>query len=147
MNSEDFAPVIIGKLLNIGGMLQRSGNQLLLPFNLNQQQFSILFSIEKAGKVQQKSMVNQLMLEKAHVSKIVKKLSEMGLIEIKADSEDKRSSWLSTTPEGSKIMKQCQKIITEWNKRWINGIDKNQLKSIADDLTLLQSVFKNGIEK
>jgi DNA-binding MarR family transcriptional regulator len=49
-------------------MLQRKGNQLLLPFDLNQQQFSILFSIEQKGKIKQKNMVNQLVLEKDHVS-------------------------------------------------------------------------------
>lgn len=73
---------MIGKLLNIGGMLERKANRLLSPFDLNQQQFSLLFEIAQAGRVNQKTMVNRLMLEKAHVSKIIKKLSGMGLVAV-----------------------------------------------------------------
>lgn len=142
MKDTEMAPIIIGKLLNIGGMLQRRGNQLLLPFGLNQQQFSILFTIEKAGKVQQKDMVNRLMLEKAHVSKVVKKLLKMELIDTEESTEDKRSSWLSVTAKGSETVRQCQKIFEKWNKEWMNGIDKNQLDTMLDNLTALQTAFK-----
>jgi len=70
LSEKEFPSVIIGKLMNISGILQREGNRLLLPYQLNQQQFSILFEIAKAKQVQQKSMVNRLLLERAHVSKM-----------------------------------------------------------------------------
>jgi DNA-binding MarR family transcriptional regulator len=52
-------------------------------------------------EVNQKSMVNKLLLEKPHVSKVTKKLHRMGLIDVEASEEDKRSSWLSMTTSGS----------------------------------------------
>ena len=146
MDKKELAPIIIGKLLNIGGMLQRKGNQLLLPFNLNQQQFSILFSIEQEGKVKQKNMVNKLVLEKAHVSKVVKKLFNMGLIDIEASTEDKRSSWLSITEKGKDTVEECRKSIYKWNEDWTNEIDMDQLHSLLDVLTILQNVFKSKIK-
>lgn len=145
MDDKELAPIIIGKLINIGGMLQRKGNQILLPFNLNQQQFSILFSIDKGGKVQQKSMVNRLLLEKAHVSKIVKKLNKMELIDITVSAEDKRSSWLSITEKGRNTLKECQKQLFEWNKEWVSEIDESHRDAILDNLTLLQNIFKENI--
>ena len=48
LEREEIPPVIIGKLMTISGILQREGNRLLLRFQLNQQQFSILFEITKA---------------------------------------------------------------------------------------------------
>ncbi len=143
MDKNELAPIIIGKLLNIGGMLQKRGNQLLLPFNLNQQQFSILFSIEQENKVNQKNMVNKLVLEKAHVSKVVKKLHRMGLITIEASIEDKRSSWLSITKKGRTTVRECKKCIYQWNEDWINEIDQAQLHSLLDSLSILQNVFKD----
>ena len=41
LTKSQMAPILIGKLLNIGAMLQRNGNKILLPYDLNQQQFSI----------------------------------------------------------------------------------------------------------
>ena len=142
MNKEQIPGIIIGKLMNIGGILQRQGNKMLLPFNLNQQQFSIFFEIAKVGKVKQKEMVNRLLLEKAHVSKVVKKLQQMELITITENDEDKRSYWLSVTKKGDEILKQCTEMFSDWNKKWICEIDETELSSILDNLTTLQNIFK-----
>jgi MarR family 2-MHQ and catechol resistance regulon transcriptional repressor len=142
MNKEQIPGIIIGKLMNLGGMLQRQGNKMLLPFNLNQQQFSIFFEIAKAGKVKQKEMVNRLLLEKAHVSKVVKKLQQMDLITVTENDEDKRSYWLSVTKKGGELLKQCSEMFHEWHKNWICEIDETELSSILDHLTTLQNIFR-----
>ncbi len=141
MNQKEMAPIIIGKLLNIGGMLQKKSNHLMQPFNLNHQQFSILFEIYQEGKVNQKSMVNKLVLEKAHVSKVVKKLHTMGMIEIEESKEDKRSSWLLITEQGRKTVKACKKYLQKWNEEWTSEIDKEQLHALINSLQVLQEVF------
>ena len=146
MDNLQLAPIIIGKLLNIGGMLQRHSNKILLPFGLNQQQFSIFFEIAKAGKVKQKDMVNRLLLEKAHVSKVVKKLHKMGLITITASDEDKRSAWLAITPEGKQVLNTCRGIFKEWNKEWLEAVDDKQLNSILENLSHLQAVFEDKLQ-
>ena len=146
MDNLQLAPIIIGKLLNIGGMLQRHSNRILLPFGLNQQQFSIFFEIAKAGKVKQKDMVNRLSLEKAHVSKVVKKLHKMGLITITASDEDKRSAWLAPTPEGKQVLNKCRGIFKEWNKEWLEAVDDKQLNSILENLSHLQAVFEDKFQ-
>ena len=139
------APVIIGKLINIGAMLRRNTDKSLLPFELNQQQFSIFFEITKAGKVRQKDIVNRLLLEKAHVSKVIKKLHTMGLISFTFPDEDKRSFFLSPTIKGEDTLKECMKIFEKWNKKWLGAIDENQIPSILENLSKLQSVFKEEV--
>jgi DNA-binding MarR family transcriptional regulator len=142
MNNEQVPGIIIGKLMNIGGLLQRQGNKMLQPFNLNHQQFSIFFEIAKAGKVKQKEMVNRLLLEKSHVSKVVKKLHKMELITISKIDEDKRSYWLTTTKKGEKTLAQCTEMFHKWNEKWICEIDETEISSILDNLTTLQNIFK-----
>ena len=147
MEKMELASILMGKLLNIGGMLQKTGNQLLLPYGLNQQQFSILFSIGQEDRVKQKSMVNKLVLEKAHVSKVVKKLHKMNLINIEASSTDKRSSWLSITTEGKELVNECRKAISSWNQDWISELSQEQFHSLLDNLTVVQNVFKDKIKQ
>jgi len=137
------APIIIGKLLNIGGVLQRQGDRMLLQFGLNQQQFSIFFEIAKVGKMKQKDVVNRLLLEKAHISKVVKKLKKMELITATSLEQDKRSYWLSITPKGEKVLNHCMEIFENWNLAWVDEIDEPQLNLILENLTKLQSVFIN----
>lgn len=141
MDQEQLPGVIIGKLMNIGGMLQRQSNGMLQPFNLNHQQFAVFFEIAKIGRVRQKEMVNRLLLEKAHVSKVVKKLQQMELITVTENDDDRRSYWLSVTGKGEDTLKQCTEMFGRWNKEWAGEIDETELSSILDNLTTLQRIF------
>ena len=144
MDKQQLAPIIIGKLLHINGMIQRHGNKVLIPFGLNQQQFSILFEIEKAKKVKQKEMVNRLSLEKAHVSKVVKKLHNMELITIVASDEDKRSYWLIPTQKGKQLLNECVQVFRKWNHEWMESLEDKQLDTMLENLTHLQAALKKN---
>ncbi len=146
-NELEFPSIIIGKLMNIGGILQREGNELLLPYQLNQQQFSILFEIAKAKEVQQKNMVNRLMLKKAHVSKAVKKLHLMELIDIVPKQDDKRSALLSPTKKGQKLVDDCRVMFQKWNKQWFEHFDSEELHQILNSVDKLQKVFMSNYLK
>lgn len=142
---KDTPGIIIGKLMNIGGLLQREGNRLLQPFGLNHQQFSVFFEIAKAGKVKQKDMVNRLLLEKAHVSKVVKKLYQMGLISISETPEDKRSFWLSLTADGEETLARCRAVFRDRHREWTCDLGEAELFSLLETLARLQKVFKEKI--
>jgi len=133
--------------MNISGILLREGNRLLLPYQLNQQQSSILFEIAKAKQVQQKNMVNRLLLERAHVSKVVKKLQDMGLIEIIPLPDDKRSALLSPTAKGQKLVDECREIFQKWNKEWLEQFNVQELHQILDSVDKLQKAFLSKYSK
>lgn len=147
INTNEFPSIIIGKLMNISGILQREGNRLLLPYQLNQRQFSILFEIAKAKQVQQKNMVNRLLLEKAHVSKVVKKLHTMGLLEFIPLPDDKRSALLMPTAKGQKLVDECREIFQKWNKEWLGQFNTAELHQILDSTEKLQKAFLKKYSK
>ena len=147
IDEKEFPSIIIGKLMTISGILQRESNSLLLPYQLNHQQFSILFEIAKAKEVQQKNMVNRLLLEKAHVSKMVKKLRAMGLIDILPLLDDKRSALLSPTAKGQKLVDECRAIFQKWNKEWFEQFNAPELLQILDGVDKLQKAFLSKYSK
>lgn len=124
--------------MNIGALLERGTNQLLLPYDLNHQQFSILFEIFRAGRVQQKEMINRLLLERAHVSKVVKKLESMGLLEVAPHPDDGRSSWLSVSTKGRALVQNCQRLFDVQKKAWFRRFDTQELLRILDHVSALQ---------
>lgn len=146
IDKKQIPSILIGKLLNIGGMLQKHGNRLLLPYGLNQQQFSIFFEISKVGRVKQKEMVNRLLLEKAHVSKVVKKLQSMELILVET-CDDRRSAWLSVTAKGEGVLKECMDSFEKWNNEWMQNIDESDLEVMLDSVSKIQTAFKQYINK
>lgn len=137
----EYPSMIIGKLMQISGILQRESNRLLFSYRLNQHQFSVLFEITRAKEVRQKDMVNRLMLERAHVSKVVKKLQIMGLVDIIPLPGDKRSSLLTTTTKGKALVNECQALFRSWNNEWFEPFHEKELDQILNSMDRLQKVF------
>jgi DNA-binding MarR family transcriptional regulator len=136
---------LIGKLMNIGALLERSTNRLLLPYGLNHQQFSILFEVFRAGRVQQKDMINRLLLERAHVSKVVKKLESMGLLQVVPHPDDGRSSWLSVSADGLALIQICQKLFEAQKRDWFRHFETQDLLQAVEMASALQhALLDNG---
>ncbi len=127
--------------MNISGLLQKEANRLLMPYKLNQQQFSILFEIVRAKEVMQKNMVNKLQLEKAHVSKVVKKLSYMGLISVIPSTSDKRSLILKPTEEGEKLLGVLQVLFGQWRQEFFVEFTKKEMAEILETVSKLQKTI------
>ena len=92
-------------------------------------------------------MVNRLLLEKAHVSKVVKKLQIMGLIDILPFPGDKRSALLSPTAKGQKLVDECRTIFQKWNKEWFERFNAHELLQILDGDGKLQKSFLANYSK
>jgi len=140
-DEKEYPAIIIGKLMSISGLIQRESNRLLLPYQLNQQQFAILFEIAKTGEVQQKNMVNRMILERSHVSKVVKKLQLMGLVDIIPLTDDKRSAMLKPTAKGTKLVAECRTLFQIWNKEWFEQFNARELNQILESTHMLQKAF------
>lgn len=147
MKKIDAAPIIIGKLLNIGAMLKKNGDRMLLPYGINQQQLSILNDISVAGRIKQKDLVNRLLLEKSNVSKIVKKLESLELIKLESCEKDKRSFFLLTTEKGKQMHNEILDMLKVWNGSWIEKVEDKNIQAILDCLTDLQVRLKDEINK
>ncbi len=141
MDTTTVARDVIGKFFYIGGVLQREGNRLLQPFGLNQQQFQLAYEIGKVGPIRQKDVIEQLRLEKAHVSKSVKKLQSMGLIAVDRSTEDRRSTWLSVTADGAELLEKAEKQFCQWNEQWFDQMTQDELLLLNDTLSTIEDLF------
>ncbi len=81
------------------------------------------------------------------VSKVVKKLQNMGLIEIIPLPDDKRSALLSPTAKGQKLVDECRAIFHKWNKEWFEQFNAPELLQILDGVDKLQKAFLSKYSK
>ncbi len=131
--------------MNIGALIERESNRLLSPHGLNHQQFSILFEIARVGRVQQKDVTNRLLLERAHVSKVMKKLEEMGLIEVAPHPEDRRSAWVSLSKRGLSLVQTCRGLFETRKRDWFRSFDTPRLEQLLAGVSAIQTaLFENG---
>lgn len=82
----------------------------LAQFNITPPQSSILWILSKTKDVSQTEIVRALMLDKANVSALVRKLKEEGYIDVRSADNDGRKSILSLTSSGKEMVKKIDKI-------------------------------------
>ena len=121
------APVIVKGLLKIGSDLHRLGNSITGKYGLNQQQFVVLSEIVDRGPINQKQLVGGLVIEKSNLSKIVKKLKTVDLINITSSPEDGRTTLLSATKKGKTIWEECMEEFIAWQVNWASPLSDDEL--------------------
>jgi len=78
----------------------------LTVFKISKPQFDVLYVISRSerGKETLSSLVKDHNFSKSNVSSILTRLEKKGYIQRVKDAEDKRITWLETTPEGEELL-------------------------------------------
>jgi DNA-binding MarR family transcriptional regulator len=117
----------IKELLVVSVYLHREGGRLVQEHSLTQQQFVVLNEIVECGAINQKDIVGNLLFEKSNVSKIVKKLSELGYIEISTSKHDRRVTIINSTERGEVVWRLCIEKLNSWSVSWLKAIEEDDL--------------------
>jgi DNA-binding MarR family transcriptional regulator len=94
---------------------QRELNGLLKPYGITQPQFAVLaccaWMTREADAVQQTKLVETLGLDKMHVSQVVGRLEDVGLLLRKGAREDLRVKQLSLSEKAQEMLAKCFPIV------------------------------------
>ena len=94
---------------------QRELNGLLKPYGLTQPQFAVLaccaWITREDDAVQQTKLVETLGLDKMHVSQVVGRLEDAGLLLRKGAREDLRVKQLSLSEKAQELLAKCFPIV------------------------------------
>jgi len=94
---------------------QRELNGLLKPYGLTQPQFAVLaccaWMTREADAVPQTKLVETLGLDKMHVSQVVARLEDAGLLLRQVSGEDLRVKHLSVSEKAQELLAKCFPIV------------------------------------
>lgn len=133
---------VIAGLLKIGSHLHKRGDLIASEYDLNQQQFVVLNEIAKRKELIQKDIIGDLVLNKSHVSKILKKLKQLGYIKIVKSTNDKRTTVIQITDNGYAVRKKCLNDFNKWNNDWLKTLTEEQLDQIHQNINELTKLLE-----
>ena len=134
--------MIARHLMRLGAYLEREGGRELSQVGLTHQQFLVLTRISEQGSVSQKDLCDKLLYEKSNVSKIIKKLLAVELIDISTDPEDARRQVIRTTDQGSLAVQKGKKIVSAWVEQWLNRLMDDENTEILSMLIKLNTLVR-----
>lgn len=98
---------VVGRVLRLSGLLQRSVEEVLRPFGLCLWQFDVLATLRRTGAPYQLSpteLMREVMLSSGAMTNRIDRLETMELVERKPDPSDRRSVQIALTRKGKRLV-------------------------------------------
>ena len=133
--------LIYGKLISA---IHRKAIQIikykLKDFDIDVGQIFLLWYIHNHDGISQEQVAQNFHLDKATVSKNVKRLMSLGYLKKKVNPKDQREYQLSATKKAKALVPQLECILKDINKLMISDLSQEEQ---AQFIGTLEKVFKN----
>ncbi|EBH4261876.1 MarR family transcriptional regulator [Listeria monocytogenes] len=90
-------------------------NKKLLETCLNIGQLRYLWTLYKEDGISQESMAKRFMVDKASVTRHIKRLEELGMIRREIDAKDRRIQRIFVTETGFQMRDLIEEVTAEWS--------------------------------
>lgn len=109
-NKNELAFKLMKSLEIINQLSTSKITKALQPLNLSYSQFSLLnhFSNNPEQEATVSQLANSMQMNQPGITKIVNKLTEMDLVDIRKDSQDARKKWIKINQMGLEKLSQAQ---------------------------------------
>ncbi|MBC1544473.1 MarR family transcriptional regulator [Listeria sp. FSL L7-0233] len=105
-------------------------NKKLLETGLNIGQLRYLWTLYKEDGISQESMAKRFMVDKASVTRHIKRLEELEMIRREIDTKDRRIQRIFVTETGFKMRELIEEVTEEWSALLTAGFSEKE----KDDL-------------
>ena len=139
--------MLVQSLIKSGLFLQRELNQVCQQHGLSTNQFSAINEIIQRGPISQKELCERLLFEKSNVSKIVKTLLEKSLISVSVAPNDRRSTLLIETDQGTEIWRKCLEKFYNSSTEMMSALSDEELRDTTGMMKILERSFMNLADK
>jgi len=134
------------RLGRISGLLEKFQKEVTQPFGVSVSEYNVLATLRRSGKpfrLSPSELCSILEFSSGGMTKMLRKLEEMGLIARIPDEDDGRSSLVKMTAAGRKTERE---IFDSWltsSRKLLIEIDESELEDINGTLEKLLTQFQN----
>ncbi len=101
---------------------------------LHHSHHNVMFTLYKQDGISQEKLSKRMNVDKATVTRSIKKLVEDGFVERRPDEHDKRAYLLFITEKGRRIQPEIDEIFKEWNQVLLRGFEDEEAQQLLEYL-------------
>ncbi|MCK8061196.1 MULTISPECIES: MarR family winged helix-turn-helix transcriptional regulator [unclassified Fusibacter] len=116
-------------------------NENMTAHQLTHQQLIVIKLIAHHKKLTVNDLCKEMSLTKGTVSGIISRLEKQGILQKEHDVKDKRSVWISFSPEGLKIARELRETMNHSFEALFDDIDLSKRTEIIDTLKYLLAIM------
>lgn len=121
----------------LAALLGEATNAQLSRFGLTRAEYEVLAILRAAGSPYQlrpTDLTSRLLLSSGGTSNLLRRLTDLGLVERKADARDARSSWVRLTPGGREIAEMAVGAASDAQSALLRSVPEETARAAIDAL-------------
>ena len=137
-----------GFLLNdVARLLRTCADQKARQFGMTRAQWAVLARLQRSEGLKQSELAEMLDLQPITLTRLLDRLCANGLIERRADPEDRRANRLFLTPAAGPLMQHLDALGEELMATVLDGIDAQAVTVMLDALGRAKDNLRRAIQK
>lgn len=134
-------------IMDVARMLRTYADQRARQFGISRAQWVVLIRLDRSEGLKQSELAEILDLQPISLTRLLDRLAENGLIERRADPNDRRANRLFLTPAARPLIEQLGKLGLDMMGTVLDGLDGKANERLLRDLTLMKDNLRAAIAR
>lgn len=133
-------PRSVGFLISqLGFFASRGFMEALEPLGIDPREFLLMRFVAASKGQSQQALAERLSVPASRMVALVDRLEDAGMVERRADSQDRRVRGLHLTRKGRGVLERAKEIAIDYETRLCAGINREERETLIDLLQKLQA--------
>jgi MarR family transcriptional regulator, transcriptional regulator for hemolysin len=132
-------------VMDVARMLRTYADQRARQFGISRAQWGVLVRLDRSEGLKQSELAEILDLQPISLTRLLDRLAENGLIERRADPNDRRANRLYLMPAARPLLEQLAKLGQEMMHEVLAGLDSQANEQLLRDLGLMKDNLRAAI--
>ena len=136
---------ILFLISDVGRLLRTYADQKARHFGMTRAQWAVLLRLERREGLNQSDLAEDLDIQPITLTRLVDRLCLNGLIERRADPNDRRAKLLYLTPAARPLIERISEQVEVLADQVLDGIDPEAIDAVRKELGLARDNLRKAI--
>lgn len=132
-------------LMDVARMLRTYADQRGRQFGISRAQWVVLVRLDRSEGLKQSELAEILDLQPISLTRLLDRLAENGLIERRADPNDRRANRLYLTPAARPLLERLGELGQDLMMAVLTGVDAEAQQRLLHDLVVMKDNLRAAI--
>jgi MarR family transcriptional regulator for hemolysin len=134
-------------IMDVARMLKTYADQRARQFGISRAQWGVLVRLDRSEGLKQSELAEILDLQPISLTRLLDRLAENGLIERRADPNDRRANRLFLMPAARPLLAQLVELGTDMMATVLEGLDPKSNERMLRDLGSIKDNLRSAIAR
>ncbi len=134
-------------IMDVARLLKTYADQRARQFGISRAQWAVLIRIDRHEGLKQSELADMLDLQPITLTRLLDRLADNGLIERRADPNDRRANRLYLKPAAKPLLDRLADLGSEMMETVLDGLSQTSIERTLKELGLVKDNLRSAISR